>query len=267
MKVAAKYFTPLLIFFSLLFSTCQTSNFLVRSNKTKPPLSFNNIDKVIVLFETDSLLSGSEFLGTLSSKPNQPENYIINNAKVQALKMGGNVLKINNLRRSEWDGHLKTEMSVYFYPDINYYNSYVQQQKDSIKRLTFGNNPDYAILYVFPSLEGSPALPMTIRMSNTELCQVTGKKIFQIKLYKEGQFTLRASTQSSETSAPFNVEFGNEYYLRFGMDVKMTGAYVLLVVWRIPVLVLMDNVQGKGEYINAMINKKLVYKKIDWGLD
>jgi len=98
---------------------------------------------------------------------------------------------------------------------------------------------DYALLHVYrKGRVGGSAINYDLHVDRRVICRVKNKWYEPIKIDKEGEITLWAQTEA-RTELPITVEFGQEYYIRCGLDFGV-------VVGR-PYLELVDEETGELE--------------------
>lgn len=113
-------------------------------------------------------------------------------------------------------------------------------ERDSIRKMKFGDSPHFAIIYVYRlrNYSGS-AVSYDLHIGDTVICRVKNNTKYEIKVFKEGEIELWGRTET-RASMTIDVKFGQEYYLKCG--VKMG-----LAIGR-PEFNLIDKSQGKPEY-------------------
>jgi hypothetical protein len=158
---------------------------------------------------------------------------VIDKAKIEARKVGGNAIKItkhsppallgsschritaNILRVDNWDN----------YADVIIDSALI--------------DADYASLHVYRHSGGGVLINYDLHLGDTVICRVNNKWKETIKIHKDGLNTLWARTEA-KAELPINIKFGNEYYIRCSLT---TGFFV-----GHPKLELIDNTIGKMEF-------------------
>ncbi|MBK8805351.1 MAG: hypothetical protein IPO21_01345 [Bacteroidales bacterium] len=165
---------------------------------------------------------------------------MLENAKIEARKMGGNLIKIVEHK----------------YPDIlstchriivNVYKADSIDIKQSINvEVPIDTTLDYAILYVYRFGGGGALVTYNLHLGDSTLCRVSNKSCQEIKITKKGMNELWAKTES-KVSLPINVKYGEKYYLRCGI----TGG---IFIGR-PSLEYIDAKTGQFEYSSVCKRK------------
>jgi len=215
----------------------------VRTNLAKKYSPLSSKDNVLVIGITEDLPLGSEVLGTVKISDTGFSTHcgweiVLEKAKDEARKAGGNVLKIiEHIPPSALGSschRIKAQILKIEYTD-------------ELKQLINKNSPkidstwDYAKLYVYrPSGQGF-LINYNVHLGDTVLCRVKNKSKQMIKITKKGMNSLWAKTES-KSEIPIDIEFGREYYLRCTIDFG-------LMIGR-PKLQLVDMNLGKLEYEN-----------------
>lgn len=166
---------------------------------------------------------------------------VIDKAKMEARKVGGNAIKITDHIPPSMMGSSCHRITAKILKVENF---------DSIPAAALMNstllNADYALLHVY-RLSGVGALVnYDLHLGDTVICRVLNKWKKTIKIRRDGLNTLWAKTEAKE-ELPINIEFGNEYYIRCSVTM---GAFVGR-----PKLELVDNQTGKAEYQSVKLNK------------
>jgi len=105
----------------------------------------------------------------------------------------------------------------------------------------------YAMLYVYRPRGLGPLVRYNLHLGDSLLCRVINKSTFEIKLNQEQSTTLWARTES-RSEVPFDIRFGNAYYLRCTVGM---GAFV-----GHPKLELVDPLTGQIEYAQVQSKRK-----------
>lgn len=178
---------------------------------------------------------------------------IINEAKLEARKVGGNVLKITQHRlpdfrsschrieakilRVENADELKKPGTVQAKTKTE-----VREDAPAASGEVVDTTLDYAILYVYRFGGAGSTVGYNLYLGEAPLCRVTGNSKQVVALRTEGKTTLWATAESKK-EIPIDVQFGRKYYLRCGMGAG-------------PTLELVDGRTGISEYASIKEKKK-----------
>lgn len=225
----------LLIFVTSLVSSCSPKVATI-VDKGYSPLA--NTSKVLVLKETDQMPSNTESLGIVKISDSGMStkcgyNTVIEKAKEEARKIGGNVIKLTEHLKPSIFGSSCHQITAHILK-IDNFNQLVYEKIEE-KLL----DVDYAILHVYRSSGIGPLVSYKLHLGDSVLCRVRNNFKTTLHIKKEGMNTLWAKTES-KVEVPVDFEHGREYYLRCG--VKM-GAFVGR-----PKLTLVDRTTGKLEF-------------------
>lgn len=228
----------------LLFSSCST---LISTSVTKTYDPLEYAEEVFVFEEDQPIPDSAEIIGhvnindsgfTLTS--NCTYNVVINEAKFEAKKIGGNAIKITEhlLPSNLGSSCHRIEADILKINNIAAFAPKEEEQK-------IIPNADYAILKVYRLNGLGPLVNYDLYLGDSLLCRVANKFQTTIYLQKEGLDTLWAKTETT-VEVPIDITFGKTYYLRCGITM---GA----AVGR-PSIELLDQKSGEMEY-NSFLPK------------
>jgi len=214
-------------------------------DKGRSPLDFREEVKVLDIGETvpeEAHLIGTVKVGDSGFTIDCDYQVVIEKAKMEARKSGGNLVKITDHQLPDLRSSChRITAQIYYLENIEQVDF-----KSSTASAYFDTTANYALLHVYrPSSKGA-LLSYTLHLGDIELCRVKSKSHETVMITKEGPNELWAKTES-RTTIPINIEFGKEYYLRCGVSMG-------IFVGR-PTLTLVDNSTGKAEF------EKLAEKK------
>jgi len=227
----------LLIFYvSLIVSSC-APKVSKTITKSYTPLDFR--EDVLVLDLQTPIPDGADQMGTIkigdSGFTTQCDwNIVIEKAKTEARKVGGNALKITEHKPPTAFGsncHRITAIVLFL--------NNVGELATSVNNEDVVADWDYALLHVYRFGGQGALISYDVYLGNELICRAKNKWKTTIQIRSFGRNTIWASTES-KTEVPVNFEPGREYFIRCG--IKM-GA----VVGR-PTLQLVDNKTGKVEF-------------------
>lgn len=206
-------------------------------SKSYPALDYREEIRVYDLRNAEP--DDAEYLGMLKSgnsglAPNCDYESVIEKAKAEARKIGGNALKIT---AHNIPGVLGTP--------CHQITARILKVNDwNVSQTTLMNdsswfNADYALLHIYRFSGFGPMVNYDLYLGDSMICRIKNKTNTTIKVRKDGLNTIWAQTEA-KTEMPINIKFGNEYYIRCSLS---TG----LVMAR-PKIELIDNKTGLLEF-------------------
>lgn len=203
-------------------------------------------EEVKILGLQDPVPTNSEELGVVKIgdtgfSTNCGWDVVIDKAKMEARKVGGNAIKITDHIPPSMMGSSCHRITAKILKVENFDNIPAVAIVDSTIL-----NADYAILYVYRHSGVGALVSYDLHLGDTVICRVSNKWKKTIKIRKDGLNTLWAKTEAKE-ELPINIKFGNEYYIRCSV---IMGAFVGR-----PKIELVDNQTGNAEYQSIKLNK------------
>lgn len=202
----------LLIIVFLLLSSCSPK---VRTQffSKEPALAFDS--KVIVLNKEDSIPAGAEMIGQLkigdSGFSTQCDyETVISEAKMEARKGGGNIVKIVEHVAPNFGSTCHRIRAVIYKAEIDFdvmeYNG------------VFDPDAGYALVHVYRHGGMGALIGYNLYLGDSLLCRVKNNFKETFKINTEGTSKLMARTEAT-VEIPIEIEHGHEYYLRCGVGV------------------------------------------------
>lgn len=231
----SQYFLVVLLLAGLISCNPTVTTSLMKSYE---PLDYR--DEVIVLGVKTPAPDRSEDLGVIKIgdsgfSTNCGFDVVVERAKLEARKVGGNVVKITEHKLPNIMGSSCHRITARILKVDNLENLKVlESQKEEVNA-----NVDYAVLHVYRNRGVGAMVSYDLYLGDSVICRVKNRFKRSIQIKKDGLNTLWAKTEA-KTEIPINVKIGKEYFIR--CSVKM-GA----IVGR-PRLELVDNKTGKLEY-------------------
>ncbi|GHV59489.1 hypothetical protein FACS1894182_13650 [Bacteroidia bacterium] len=166
---------------------------------------------------------------------------VIDKAKLEARKIGGNALKITKHTPPSIFGSSCHQITADILRVENWDNVDFIAETDSTLI-----GADYALLHVYRQSGPGMAISYDVHLGDNVICRARNKWKEIIQIYQDGPNTLWARTEA-KSEIPIDIQFGKEYYIRCRIE---TGFFV-----GHPKLELVDNRTGKAEY-NSIPEKK-----------
>ena len=229
-----KLFKVLVLPFIMLIGAC-SPKVTTKIAKSYPALSYDS--EIAVLAVAQQQPDNAELLGELkigdaglSTKCTYED--VIASAKLEARKIGGNMLKLTEHK-------LPSALAS----SCHRISAKIFRVKNIEEWLTVKEDPlldvDYAIINIYRYGGMGSLIAYNINLGDSIVARVKNNYKTTINIKKEGQHTLWAKTES-KTEVPINLKNGKQYYLRCGVSV---GAFVGR-----PTLELIDSRTGKAEF-------------------
>ncbi len=226
-----KYLQKILISIIIVFISSCSPKISTNINNSYSPLDYKK--EVIVLGTSQEVPKNAEVLGQIKIGDtgfsiNCDYDNVINKAKIEARKVGGNAIKI--IRHKTPSPFVSTchRITVRI---LKIDNITFKEENEIILDV------DYAILNIYRY--GGAIVGYDLHLGDSVLCRVRNNFKTTLHIKKEGLNTLWAKTES-KYEVPINIEKGKTYYLRCSL--KM-GVFVGR-----PKLVLVDRKSGKVEF-------------------
>ena len=168
---------------------------------------------------------------------------VIEKAKTEARKIGGNAIKITKHDSPSTLGSSchRITANILKIDDTKDYKVATTIPNDSLI------GADYALLHVYRAGGPGTLISFDLHLGDTVICRVSNNWKETIKIDKDGLNTLWARTES-KTELPINIKLGNEYYIRCKV--------VMGVLVGRPSLEIVDNQIGKLEFQSVAQKKK-----------
>jgi len=219
----------------------------------KSAVPLNRNEEVLVLSLNQSLPDSTEFIGKIRVNDSGfstdcSYDAVIAYAKVEARKIGGNIIKIIEIKPPSFSSTCyRLNADIFLTKNLENTKNALNS-KDNHRNLNDSTNFKYAIVHIFrPKNFTGSAVSYNVHVGDTLIRNVKNNSKFSIKIYKEGNLEVWAKTESLET-VTIPVKFGEEYYLRCGVRV---GIWI-----GIPEINFLERSQGKKELLNMENNRK-----------
>jgi len=227
----------LLILIALFFASACSPKVSKNITKSFAPLDYK--DDVLVLDLQTPVPAGAEEIGTIKIgdtgfSTNCDWDIVIDKAKTEARKAGGNAIKIKDHKPPSPMGSSCHRITAVVLRIEN-----AGEIAAAAKVEDVAADWDYALLHIY-RFGGSGALvSYDIHLGDVVICRAKNKWKTTIQIYNFGLNTLWASTES-KTELPVRIEPGREYYIRCGLKMGV-------IVGR-PTLELVEKSRGRTEF-------------------
>lgn len=231
----------------ILFSSC-SPKISTSLSKNYPPLDYKQEVVVIGLDQAEpenAEVLGQVKIGDTGFSTKCSYDIVIDKAKLEARKAGGNAIKIIEHKPPTAMGSTCHRITAKILKVENIENLVLEEKKDELLDI------DHAIFYVYRPSGAGFAVSYDLHLGDTVICRVKNNYKTKIKIYKDGLNSIWAKTES-KTEIPVDVKIGKEYFIRCGITM---GAFV-----GHPSIELVDKSIGKSEFNS--IKSKLDSKDI-----
>lgn len=205
-------------------------------SKSYPTLEYNQDVAVIGLDQAEP--AGSETLGQVrigdaGFTANCGYDLVLDKAKLEARKAGGNAIKIIEHQQPSAFGSSCHRITAKILKVDDIGQLLVEEEEPVIQ------GADYAIVNVYRYSGAGPIINYDVYLGDSVICRVKNNYKTSVKVKKDGLNTLWAKTES-KSEVPVDVKMGCQYYLRCSL---VMGAFVGR-----PKLELVDWKTGKAEF-------------------
>lgn len=214
--------------------------------KSYQPLSYDQ--DVIVLTENEPAPDGAEFIGSIKVGDNGLSTncgfeQVLELAKIEASKAGGNVLKITEHKLPSVMGSSchQIRADILRVADVSKIEKSIVAEEETVDP-----NADYATIYVYRFSGVGPIVSYDLYLGDEVICRVKNKWKQSVEVKKLGYNSIWAKTES-KAEVPVNLLAGHDYYIRCGLKMG-------IMVGR-PTLELVDNKTGKMEFESIKTKK------------
>ena len=224
------------IIFVILASICSCSPKISTSiSKNYMPIDYKQEIMVIGLDQAepdDAELLGQVKVGDTGFSTNCSYDVVIDKAKMEARKVGGNAIKIIEHKLPSMMGSSchRITARILQVKNVEYYMA----EEDEIIL-----DVDYAILNVYRYGGSGALVSYDLYLGDSVICRVQNNYKTTLYIRNDGLNTLWAKTEA-KSEVPINIKIGKTYYLRCGISM---GAFVGR-----PRLELIDSKTGKAEF-------------------
>jgi hypothetical protein len=232
----------LLILFAVFVATACSPKVNKSITKSYAPLDYK--EDVLVLDLQTPVPVGADEMGTVKVGDTGFTNdcsweVVIEKAKTEARKVGGNAIKITEHKSPNMGSSCHRITALILHIDN------IGEIAAGAKAADVVADWDYALLHIYRLGGAGPLVGFDIHLGNDVICRAKNKWKTTIQIRSFGLNTVWASTES-KTELPVNFEPGREYYIRCGIKMGV-------MVGR-PTLELVNKNVGKAEFASIKTN-------------
>lgn len=206
-----------LLFTAFTIASCSTS---IRTTLTDKSLTNLAPDEKVVVIALDEPVPNGKKIGSVkvgdSGFTNDcGYNTVIDQAKAEARKAGGNGIKLTKVKEPSVLGSTcyRIQADIYIIYNLDDFTSKSSLAQDSITKTKFTGTPDHALLYIYRPSSGSGfLLNYTVKLDGKPLYKAKSNTGQVIKVYKEGLQKISAAIETEEIKE-LDIKFGEEYFI------------------------------------------------------
>ncbi len=219
----------------ILLSSCSPKISTI-INRSYAPLDYK--DEVILIGLSESEPNNSEVLGQVKISDsgfstNCGYDIVIDKAKLEARKAGGNAIKIIEHNQPSAMGSSCHRITAKILKIENIENYKSKGEEEVLLDV------DYAILNVYRYRGTGSLVSYDLHLGDSVICRVKNKFKTTIHIKKDGLNSLWAKTEA-KSEVPIDVKMGKTYYLRCGINMGVFVGH--------PKIELIDPKTGKSEF-------------------
>jgi len=192
------------------------------SNSQFQPLDLKS--EVIVLDSTTNL-AGSTLIGTFKIGDSGfttdcGYNRVVNDAKIQARKFGGNIIQLTELKRPRKWGSTCYRIKGNILRNLDEKtHAKLKSISELNKKSRLPIDADYAKVYLYrPKMVTGNFIGYKVRMDTDSIvCRTRNGEKCELKIYDFGKHTFWAKTESAD-SVTIDIQKGKEYFIRCAMN-------------------------------------------------
>lgn len=171
-------------------------------------------------------------------------------AKAQAIKAGGNIIKIRELKPADaFSSCYRLLGETYYHPDIARVMAARNKAVDSMTRAILPDTATYALLYIYRPDRGS-SIPYNVLLDDSIICRIRNSSKYLIKVSKAGVAKVSARTES-RAEVSIDIEPGKAYFVECA---TLPGGFIGR-----PKLTVVDAYKGFYEF-NSVVDKPKIEK-------
>lgn len=225
----------------LLFAFISACSPKVATNLQKNYQSLSYDQEVVVLTESEVVPDQAELIGSIKVgdngfSTNCSYEQVLELAKMEARKAGGNLLKITEHQLPTLMGSSchQIKADILRVADPSKIRRSIVAEEEIVDP-----NVDYATLNIYRYSGAGALVSYDLYLGDSIVCRVKNKSKQTIQINKLGYNSLWAKTES-KAELPVNLKAGHQYYIRCGLKMG-------IMVGR-PSLELIDNKTGRMEF-------------------
>jgi len=228
----------LIVFTGLILLSSCNPKISTSLSKNYPPLDYKQDIVVIGLDQAEPAnaeVLGQVKIGDTGFTTNCGYDIVIDKAKLEARKAGGNAIKIMEHTPPSAMGSSCHRITAKVLKVENIENYTPKTEEEVI------SDVDYAILNVYRYSGAGALVSYDLYLGDSTICRVKNNFKTTLHIKKDGGNSLWAKTEA-KSEVPIDIKKGKTYYLRCGITM---GAFV-----GHPKLELVDSKTGKAEFVS-----------------
>lgn len=215
--------------------------------------SFSDTTAVLIINNEEIVPDGARKVGKIKVtdggfKIDCGYELTLEQAKAQAIKAGGNIIKIKELKPPDgFSSCYRLLGEAYYHPDIPGVVAARIKAFDSIMSVVLPDTATYALLYIYRPDMGS-SIPYNVLLDDSVICRIRNSSRYLIKVSKTGLAKISARTES-RAEVSINMQPGKAYFVKCAV---LPGGFIGR-----PKISVVDGYEGFYEF-NAVKDKPKV---------
>ena len=180
--------------------------------------NFSDTTDVLIISNNDIVPDGAQKMGKVKVtdgglKFDCGYERTLEEAKAKAIKAGGNIIKIRELRPPDGvSSCFRLLGEIYYYPDIPGLKASRIKAFDSMMKIQLPDTATYALLYIYrPDIERS--ISYNVSLNDSVVCRIRNNSRYLIKVSKAGLAKISARTES-RAEVLIDIQPGKAYFVK-----------------------------------------------------
>lgn len=180
--------------------------------------TFSDTTDVLMILKGDVVPDGARKVGKIKVtdggfKINCGYEQTLEQAKAQAIKAGGNIIKITELKSPDgFSTCYRLLGETYYHPDIPGVRAARIKAFDSTMRVALPDTATYALLYLYrPDMGGG--ISYNVLLDDSVICRMRNSSRYLIKVNKTGPAKISVRTESRD-EVSINIQPGKAYFVK-----------------------------------------------------
>lgn len=180
--------------------------------------TFSDTTDVLIINNEDMVPDGARKVGKIKVtdggfKIDCGYEQTLEQAKAQAIKAGGNIIKIRELKPPDaFSSCYRLLGETYYHPDIPGVMAGRIKAFDSIMSVVLPDTATYALLYLYRPDMGA-SIPYNVLLDDSIVCRIRNSSRYLIKVSKAGPAKISARTESRD-EVSINIQPGKAYFVK-----------------------------------------------------
>ncbi|MGO4291561.1 DUF2846 domain-containing protein [Chitinophaga sp. RAB17] len=191
--------------------------------------SFSDTTEVLIINKEDIVPEGARKVGSVKVtdggfKMNCGYEHTLEEAKAKAIKAGGNIVRITELKSPDgFSSCYRLFGEIYFHPNLSDLKAEKMKALDTIMSTLLPDTASYALLYIYRSRSSmGAAIPYNVMLDDSVVCRAKNNSRCLVKVSKAGLAKISARTESRD-EVSIDIRPGKVYFVKCSISM---GAFV-----------------------------------------